>query len=169
MFDRLLLLDKGGSALFFGDIGPESSYLIQYFTKNGAPPCEPGDNPAEWILDVTGNQESDHTSHNQISDKWPNAWHQSEEKQIVLQQLDDIRQSFSQDESSMNDINQASVYAPSYWEQFLVLSKRICQDQWRNPIYLTTKCSLCICLVSIRSLVLFEKRPYICILARAGC
>lgn len=155
MSDRLLLLDKGGSTLFFGDLGPESSHLIQYFTKNGAPPCDPGDNPAEWILDVTGNRECDQTSLNQTCDKWPRTWQQSEEKQIVLQQLADIRRSFSQDESLINGINEASVYVSSYWKQFLVLSKRICQDQWRNPIYLTTKCSLCICLVSC-SLVSFE-------------
>ncbi|KAI6090969.1 P-loop containing nucleoside triphosphate hydrolase protein [Hypoxylon rubiginosum] len=157
MSDRLLLLDKGGSTLFFGDLGPESSHLIQYFTKNGAPPCDPGDNPAEWILDVTGNRECDQTSLNQTCDKWPRTWQQSEEKQIVLQQLADIRRSFSQDESLINGINEASVYVSSYWKQFLVLSKRICQDQWRNPIYLTTKCSLCICLALFNGISFYNE------------
>ena len=46
-FDRILLLEKGGQMIYFGDIGPNSSNLIKYFESNGAAKCLPKTNPAE--------------------------------------------------------------------------------------------------------------------------
>lgn len=45
VFDRLLLLKKGGQVVFFGDIGHHSSNLIKYFESNGARKCKPEENP----------------------------------------------------------------------------------------------------------------------------
>ena len=45
VFDRLLLLRKGGQTVYFGDIGPNSSALIGYFEGNGAARCGPEENP----------------------------------------------------------------------------------------------------------------------------
>lgn len=45
VFDRLLLLRKGGQTVYFGDIGRNSATLIQYFERNGAAPCGPEENP----------------------------------------------------------------------------------------------------------------------------
>ncbi|KAJ7856447.1 pleiotropic drug resistance ABC transporter [Mycena olivaceomarginata] len=53
-FDRLLLLRKGGQVVYFGDIGPNSSTLIHHFESNGSRPCDPSENPAEFMLDVIG-------------------------------------------------------------------------------------------------------------------
>jgi hypothetical protein len=41
--DRLLLLQKGGETVYFGDIGPDSRILVDYFARNGAP-CPPDAN-----------------------------------------------------------------------------------------------------------------------------
>ncbi|KAL4735384.1 ABC-2 type transporter-domain-containing protein [Aspergillus similis] len=46
MFDRLLLLGKGGKTVYFGEIGDQSSTLLEYFERNGARKCEPLENPA---------------------------------------------------------------------------------------------------------------------------
>ena len=46
-FDRLLFLQKGGRTVYFGDIGENSSTLIRYFERQGAPTCPPDANPAE--------------------------------------------------------------------------------------------------------------------------
>lgn len=54
MFDRLLLLQKGGQTVYFGDLGPNSSILLNYFESQGGYPCPPQANPAEYILDVIG-------------------------------------------------------------------------------------------------------------------
>lgn len=45
-FDRLLLLESGGETVYFGDIGPDSRVLREYFSRYGAH-CPPNVNPAE--------------------------------------------------------------------------------------------------------------------------
>lgn len=46
-FDRLLLLQKGGQTVYFGDIGKDAQVLRKYFHENGAD-CPKDANPAEW-------------------------------------------------------------------------------------------------------------------------
>ena len=45
VFDRLLLLRKGGQTVYFGDIGPRSAVMIDYFERNGARKCSDDENP----------------------------------------------------------------------------------------------------------------------------
>lgn len=73
-FDRLLLLQRGGQTVYFGDIGKDANVLINYFHKYGAH-CPPDANPAEWMLDAIGAGQAD-----RIGDKdWGEIWRDSEE------------------------------------------------------------------------------------------
>jgi ATP-binding cassette subfamily G (WHITE) protein 2 (SNQ2) len=45
VFDRLLLLKKGGKTVYFGDLGENSSTMLDYFERNGARHCEEEENP----------------------------------------------------------------------------------------------------------------------------
>ncbi|KAE9042386.1 ABC transporter G family member 32 [Phytophthora rubi] len=58
LFDSLLLLQRGGETVFFGELGPGGEALVSYFQGLGlprsAPTFKPGDNPATWMLDVIG-------------------------------------------------------------------------------------------------------------------
>jgi len=45
VFDRLLLLKKGGQTVFFGDVGDLASNVIGYFERKGGRKCEDGENP----------------------------------------------------------------------------------------------------------------------------
>ena len=45
VFDKLLLLKKGGQTVYFGDLGPAASTVIKYFETNGARPCDRLENP----------------------------------------------------------------------------------------------------------------------------
>ena len=45
-FDRLLLLERGGETVYFGEIGSDSETLREYFSRYGAI-CPPNINPAE--------------------------------------------------------------------------------------------------------------------------
>jgi ABC-type multidrug transport system ATPase subunit len=45
VFDRLLLLRKGGQTVYFGDIGDKCSIMLNYFERNGAPQCDANANP----------------------------------------------------------------------------------------------------------------------------
>jgi len=48
-FDRLLLLQRGGQTVYFGDIGKDACVLIDYLRRHGAN-CPPDANPAEYML-----------------------------------------------------------------------------------------------------------------------
>ncbi|KAI9625129.1 hypothetical protein KEM48_008528 [Puccinia striiformis f. sp. tritici PST-130] len=52
-FDRLLLLKTGGRCVYFGDIGPDSHIIREYFARNGAI-CPVEANPAEFMLEAIG-------------------------------------------------------------------------------------------------------------------
>lgn len=53
-FDELLLLKRGGETIFNGDLGKGGSNLTSYFEGfNGVPKITKGQNPANWMLDVT--------------------------------------------------------------------------------------------------------------------
>ena len=65
MFDRLLFLQDGQS-IYFGEIGPDSQTLIDYFHNQGVRECGSEVNPAEWLLEVTG-----HTSNASVKVNWP--------------------------------------------------------------------------------------------------
>lgn len=52
-FDRLLLLQKGGQTVYFGEIGRDAHILRSYFARHGAH-CPPNENVAEWMLECIG-------------------------------------------------------------------------------------------------------------------
>ncbi|ETM36815.1 hypothetical protein L914_16563 [Phytophthora nicotianae] len=58
LFDTLLLLQRGGETVYFGELGRNGETLVNYFQGLGlprnAPIFKPGDNPATWMLDVIG-------------------------------------------------------------------------------------------------------------------
>jgi ATP-binding cassette subfamily G (WHITE) protein 2 (SNQ2) len=45
VFDRLLLLRKGGETVYFGDLGHNSTTMINYLEKNGGRKCGHDENP----------------------------------------------------------------------------------------------------------------------------
>ena len=55
MFDRLLLLKRGGEVVYFDKIGTNSKQLLSYFQAiPGVEPCGKAINPATWMLNVIG-------------------------------------------------------------------------------------------------------------------
>lgn len=50
-FDSLLLLKRGGEVVYFGELGDESSTLIEYLERYDATPkIQAGENPATWYV-----------------------------------------------------------------------------------------------------------------------
>ncbi|KAK9854775.1 hypothetical protein WJX84_003723 [Apatococcus fuscideae] len=53
-FDELLLLKRGGTTTYYGNLGTDSCDLIAYLESiEGVPKIQRGINPATWMLDVT--------------------------------------------------------------------------------------------------------------------
>jgi ATP-binding cassette subfamily G (WHITE) protein 2 (PDR) len=148
MFDRLLLLDRTGMTLYFGDLGPAGATMVNYFEKKGARRRKPHENPAEWVLEVTGNLIS--PSEDQASAlSWPEIWNLSTENENVLRYLANLNTKKNQ--VPLLEENKPTEFAASVSRQMLLVSKRIFQDQWRDPSYLLSKIALSACLVRHKS------------------
>ncbi|KAL1851111.1 Multidrug resistance protein [Paecilomyces lecythidis] len=140
-FDRLLFLAKGGKTVYFGDIGPSSHTMIDYFVKNGAPECPPDANPAEWMLEIIGAAPG---SHSDID--WPATWRQSPEYFAVQQELDSIkaeRGQLTRDKPHPKHDPSYREFAAPLWLQYLEVQKRVLQQHWRTPSYIWSKFALC--------------------------
>ena len=59
MFDDMLLLQRGGYQVYFGELGPGGSAMVNYLQSlNMSIPLPAGMNPASWMLDVLGGSDS---------------------------------------------------------------------------------------------------------------
>lgn len=131
-FDRLLLLAKGGRTVYFGEVGDESSTLIDYFVRNGAPQFKRGSNPAEYMLDVVGA-----ASKTGSKIDWPTVWRASSEYQNVRNELDRLSRQ-SEGRPAATDEALAE-FASSFRTQLAQVTKRVFQQYWRTPSYILSK------------------------------
>ncbi|KAK4501851.1 hypothetical protein PRZ48_007660 [Zasmidium cellare] len=128
-FDRLLLLQRGGETVYFGDIGKDAHVLIDYFHKYGAE-CPPNANPAEWMLDAIGAGQAP-----RIGDKdWGEIWRDSEElaqtkAEIIRLKEERIREVGSQPPADQKE------FATPLWHQIKMVQSRTHKSFWRSPNY----------------------------------
>ncbi|KZT04452.1 pleiotropic drug resistance ABC transporter [Laetiporus sulphureus 93-53] len=132
IFDKLLLLRKGGQTVYFGDVGHKSSTLISYFESHGARPCGPTENPAEYILDVIG---AGATATSEVD--WYDVWKKSQESRELTHELGDIH-SEGRKRPPVAAITRGA-YHTSWWYQVTLLLQRDTQAHWRNLPYMMSK------------------------------
>lgn len=133
-FDRLLLLARGGRTVYFGEIGKNSSVLVDYFVRNGASDLPIGANPAEYMLQVIGAAQGTHTEID-----WPAVWRQSPEYQAVqdeLTRLSSDQEKLTQAPSSNTAQNE---FAVGFTSQMREVTMRLFQQYWRSPQYIFSK------------------------------
>lgn len=133
-FDRLLFLAKGGRTVYFGDIGDNSETLLDYFERNGAPPCGASENPAEYMLDVVGAGPS---GKSEID--WPTVWNQSEESGRVKQEIDAMHEEKAQQPVAGEGEGASSTFAMPFTTQIFYVTWRVFQQYWRTPSYIWGK------------------------------
>ena len=148
-FDRVLFLGPNGAPFYFGELGPGCRTLIQYFERNGAIPCPPNANPAEYVMEITGCAPG-----RKCGIDWSQAWRSSGEFAKVhweLKQLEResgrIKLDVSNDNSEYHEF--AAPFSIQLWECF----KRTNLQYWRSPTYIYSKIALC--LLSVRSRLCF--------------
>lgn len=145
-FDRLLFLSQGKS-LYFGEIGENSATLTNYFTKNGAPPCPPDANPAEWIMEITASAPS---SSSVAAKDWAHTWRESPERQAILSEIASIKKA-----GSSKHIPQSSPpllpppqspsqtpFATPFPTQLLLTTHRTFLHYYRSPNYILSRIAL---------------------------
>lgn len=132
-FDRLLLLQKGGECVYFGDIGPDSNILLGYFHRNGAV-CPPDANPAEWMLDAIGAGQT-----RRIGDRdWGDIWRTSPELTALKKDIVQIKSDRAETTRKMGHQDQSTLekeYASPLWHQIKVVGRRTHLSFWRSRNY----------------------------------
>ncbi|VUC23836.1 unnamed protein product [Clonostachys rosea] len=157
MFDQLLLLDKGGTTLYFGNIGPDAASVIKYFERQDAPAYRAHENPAEWILQVTGNLPETTEVDNPplVRQDWSQKWESSPEKAAVVEELENLRNLRFNTPMNLTEEYQ-DTYATTQFRQFAIVSRRIFNEQWRDPSYTLSKITLCISLSFINGFSFYK-------------
>lgn len=128
-FDRLLLLQKGGQCVYFGDIGKDANVLLDYFRQHGAY-CPPDANPAEWMLDAIGAGQAPRIG---VKD-WGDVWSDSLEFERVKQEIVHIRETRLREVGEAESIQQKE-YAAPVWHQIKIVCRRQSLAFWRTPNY----------------------------------
>lgn len=127
-FDRLLFLMKGGKTIYFGDIGPNSRTMLDYFERNGAPRCDDDANPAEYMLDICG----------KAADRdWSEVWKSTPEAKEVQAELDRIHEEKRSEPPAAQE--SASQFAMPLTYQIYHVTVRVFQQYWRTPSYISGK------------------------------
>ena len=128
-FDRLLLLQRGGECVYFGDIGKDANVLIDYFHRHGAD-CPSDANPAEWMLDAIGAGQAP-----RIGNKdWAEIWRDSEECEATKEAIVAIKAERMQAIGSLPKV-EPKEYATPLWHQIKLVQNRAHKSFWRSPNY----------------------------------
>ncbi|KAF8329221.1 pleiotropic drug resistance ABC transporter [Amanita rubescens] len=132
VFDRILLLRKGGQTAYFGDLGYNATTLIDYFEENGARKCLPEENPAEYMLDVIG---AGATATSELD--WYSIWCNSKEFVDVQAEINSIHLDGRNRPALEATIR--SEFATIWLYQVKDLFIRNARGYWRNPAYIFSK------------------------------
>jgi ATP-binding cassette subfamily G (WHITE) protein 2 (SNQ2) len=125
MFDDLLLLQKGGNVVFFGELGKDSAKLIDYFESRGAEPIKFGENPAAWMLSVF----SGPTANEAVN--WAGVFKTSPQYEESLKQIAAIESTV--DESKK--ISYDEIYVTTFNQRLQLMIQRLYRIYKRSPAY----------------------------------
>ncbi|KAL1897389.1 hypothetical protein Sste5346_004125 [Sporothrix stenoceras] len=133
-FDRLLFLAKGGRTVYFGDIGPRSKILLDYFVRCGARPCDEIENPAEYILEMVSGDGA-------VGIDWVESWNGSPERAEVLAELERLYKLADQPRNGGVEAGRdmEREFALPFYLQFYYVAKRAYQQYFRQPEYIYAK------------------------------
>ena len=128
-FDRLLLLQRGGQCVYFGDIGKDAHVLLEYFRRHSAD-CPPNANPAEWMLDAIGAGQTPRLG----SRDWADVWNDSEEFEDTKREIVSIKDQRLKEVGDAPPVQQKE-YATAMLYQIKIVQRRTHLSFWRSPNY----------------------------------
>ncbi|TGJ86324.1 hypothetical protein E0Z10_g2437 [Xylaria hypoxylon] len=119
-FDRLLLLQRGGRCVYFGDIGKDAHVLRDYLGHHGAV-AGPSDNIAEYMLEAIGAGSSARVGNKD----WADIWAESPEHANIKDRISQFKESRREPPRKLISIK--------------TVVKRTNVSYWRSPNYLFTR------------------------------
>ena len=133
-FDRLLLLQRGGRTVYFGDIGKDAHVLRSYLRSHGAE-AAPTDNVAEFMLEAIGAG-----SATRVGDRdWADIWEDSPELARTKEAITEMKQTRRASTVSGGKAAAAKEFASPPVHQLLIVVTRMFRSYWRSPNYLFTR------------------------------
>ncbi|RKO95995.1 hypothetical protein CAUPRSCDRAFT_2213, partial [Caulochytrium protostelioides] len=136
-FDDLLIVinqndGKGGQVAYFGELGRKSATMLDYFRRNGAQPMDDEEaNPAEYVLgDVLNAGMGRGTSIN-----WSAIWQASQERQAVLQRIDEIREKARVELPATPTKGDDQEFSLGFWRSMPIVTARALRSHNRNLSY----------------------------------
>lgn len=135
-FDWLLLLQRGGYTTYFGSLGKESVDLIDYLqSQPGVSPIGAGQNPATWMLEVTGGSLALSGASAAPVD-WPQLYKEGE---LYQRQLAAAQVLVEEGKKQGPPLAVDSQFAQPLGKQFTMLFMRYLKNHWRTPTYSAVK------------------------------
>jgi ATP-binding cassette subfamily G (WHITE) protein 2 (PDR) len=133
-FDRLLFLAKGGRTVYFGDIGKNSRTLLEYFESSGARKCGDEENPAEYMLEIVNQGRNDQ------GEDWHEVWKKSKLHDVVNRDIDQLhREKEGEEVAGAGEEGAHDEFAMPFGTQLAEVTKRVFQQYWRMPSYISAK------------------------------
>ncbi|CEG38885.1 atp-binding cassette superfamily [Plasmopara halstedii] len=151
LFDKLLLLKRGGETVFVGDLGKKCSRLVNYFESiPGVGPLPNGYNPATWMLEVIGAG----VGHAAGTTDFVQVFNQSEEKRNLDASL--AEKGVTIPSSHFQELVFTKKRAASSVTQARFLIKRFMNMYWRTPTYNLTRFIVTLLLALVFGLMFLE-------------
>lgn len=132
-FDRLLLLQRGGRTVYFGDIGTDAQILRDYLKRHGAE-AAPTDNVAEFMLEAIGAGSAPRVGDRDWADIWEDSVEFSRTKDAIIEMKRE-RQAVAKNSNPELE----KEYASPAHHQLKVVTRRMLRSFWRSPNYLFTR------------------------------
>lgn len=126
-FDELLLLKRGGEAIYVGPLGLHACHLIKHFEAiDGIPKIKDGYNPATWMLEVTTTAQEEALGV-RFTDIYNNSELYRRNKQLIKE--------LSTPAPGSKDLYFPTQYSQSFFTQCMACLWKQHWSHWRNPPY----------------------------------
>ena len=141
-FDALLLLKRGGSTLFFGELGENARNLTTYLARASGIPFSKAENPATYMLDATKEDAAG-------SVDFAAVWAESDLAKQCDAMIESMLGAGEPDEGRRRELTVEHAFAASELQQITTLSWKYTVSYWRKPAYnavrltITTFLGLC--------------------------
>ncbi|XP_039067178.1 pleiotropic drug resistance protein 3-like [Hibiscus syriacus] len=130
-FDELILMKTGGSIIYSGPLGQQSSRVIEYFQNiPGVPKIKDDYNPATWMLEITS-QSAEAQTDVDFADIYKRS-------SLFRENLELVKQLSSPPPDS-KELRFPNRFPQNGWEQFKACLWKQHLSYWRSPSYNLTR------------------------------
>ncbi|KAK2970230.1 hypothetical protein RJ640_021666 [Escallonia rubra] len=126
-FDELILMKRGGQIIYSGELGQNSSKLINYFENiPGVPKINEQYNPATWMLEVTSP-----SAEALLGLDFAHLYKESH----LYRYTAELAKELSSPAEDAKELHFSTCYAQNGWEQFKACLWKQHLSYWRSPKY----------------------------------